>query len=487
MFFSCVNLVHANLEITEIMYNPNLSGTDYDWIEIHNNGTRIEDLTKYYFYADANGISSTSTRHGITGVNALDSNEYAIITSDSIDNFKSKYAFSGTVFHSSFDIGSTVETTLAITSDSTKPPAEDQTYKAICDPTKGANNDGNSLQLINGKWEPAIPTPGEENVLNTNSDTSSSTNNDDNSSTSTSSASTSSTSSTSSTPKEIPVIYKIFTKIIAPKIVTAGVPFDIDHLTTGIHKENIILGKFIWNFGDGRQKQLSVSDPFNYVYDYPGEYVLTLSYSDSIFDTKPDATDRLTIKVIPSGVVISSVGTYTDPFVEIENNSSYEMSLNKWILKGSVHSFSIPEGMVILPNKKLKLSPKITGFDFNDLSSISIIDTSGQVFATYPKQKIYSTKNYSNSNSQGNIVKADIVTSDQVAGIVNSPDVINLNDLGASAENTDNGLNNKTLIYLGLAGIIAIGLLSIFLIRRKTEIPDYVEKGISASDMTIME
>jgi hypothetical protein len=156
-------------------------------------------------------------------------------------------------------------------------------------------------------------------------------------------------------------------------------------------------------------------------------------------------------------------------------------------MKGSVHSFLIPEGMVILPNKKLKLSPKITGFDFNDLSSISIVNISGQVFATYPTKKTYSTKDYSTSNSQGNIVKADIVKSDQVAGIANSPDVINLNDLGASAESADNGLNNKALIYLGLAGIIAIGLLSIFLIRRKTEIPDYVEKGISASDMTIME
>jgi hypothetical protein len=173
--------------------------------------------------------------------------------------------------------------------------------------------------------------------------------------------------------------------------------------------------------------------------------------------------------------------------VEIENNSSYEMSLNKWIMKGYVHAFLIPEGMVILPNKKLKFSPKITGFDFNDLNSISSIDTSGQVFATYPTKKTYSNKNYSNSNSQNNIVKADIVKSDQAAGIANSPDVINLNDLGASAGSADNGLNNKTLVYLGLAGIIAIGLLSIFLIRRKNEIPDYVEKGISASDMTIME
>ncbi|NVN97248.1 lamin tail domain-containing protein, partial [Candidatus Nomurabacteria bacterium] len=258
--------------------------------------------------------------------------------------------------------------------------------------------------------------------------------------------------------------------------------------TIGLKKEKIVLGKFDWNFGDGRQKQLSVSDPFTYVYDYPGEYVVTLSYSDSNFDTKPDATDRLTIKVIPSGVIISSVGTYNDSFVELENKSNYEMSISGWILKGSVHTFMIPEGTVILPNKKLKLSPKITGFDFNDLSSLSIIDTSGQVFATYPNYTKSAIKYSSSNTSQENIVKSDIVESNQAKDIGGNGDVINLNDLGASAAGVkDIGFNNKTLVYLGLIGIIIIGALGIILLRHKQEIPDYEEKGITANDMKILE
>jgi len=477
MFFSCVNLAHASLEITEVMYAPEM-GADYEWVEIYNNGSDNEDLSDEVFFR---GDKFASLNLKIGDSKVLPPLHYAIITKSMSDY--SWLSFSGPIFSSS---------TLSLPDDSEKYETYIKIYNPLStesdfityDTSKGGSKSSKtSLSKINGEWQSGIPTPGEENILNTNSsETSSSTNNDNNSSTS-----TSSTSSTPNATKEVHIIYKPTTKIISPKIVTAGVPFIIDHQTTGISKEKVIFGKFVWNFGDGRQKQLSVSNPFSYAYDYPGEYVLTLSYYDSIFDINPDATDRLTIKVISSGVVISSVGTYADPFVEIENNSSYEMSLNKWIMKGYVHSFFIPEGMVILPNKKLKFSPKITGFDFNDLSSISIIDTSGQVFATYPKQKTYSTKNYSSSNSQGNIVKADIVASDQATSIANSPDVINLNDLGASAENADNGLNNKILIYLGLAGIIAIGLLSIFLIRRKTEIPDYVEKGISASDMTIIE
>lgn len=467
MFFSFVNLVHASVVINEVQISP----TEGRFIELYNSGDNSIDLTNWYLQRKtATGtFGSMVTKTNFEG-KSIDANGYFLI---------SKSGLTGA------DI---VIDTLTLTESNTiqlKDGSGNVINKVGWGETNDCQNpcapnptsDQSISRTSNGEFAISTPTPREINGGTVSNDT-------QESSTTTSNAST---SSTSSAPKEIPIIYKIATKIIAPRIVTAGIPFDIDHLTTGIHKEKITTGKFVWNFGDGRQKQLSVSDPFNYTYDYPGEYVLTLSFYDSSFNTKPDAIDRLTIKVIPSGVVISSVGTYIDPFVEIENNSNYEMSLNKWIMKGSVHSFLIPEGMVILPNKKLKLSPKITGFDFNDLDSISIIDTSGQVFATYPTKKTYSENYYSNNNSQGNIVKADIVTSDQVADIANSPDVINLNDLGANAGSSGNGLNNTTLIYLGLAGIIAIGLLSIFLIRRKNEIPDYVEKGISASDMTIME
>ena len=466
MFFSLANLAYAEIIFNEIAWMGTSDSSSNEWIELYNNGVDSVSLVGWVIETEDQGISTALS--GSIGPKSF----YLMERTDdsTVPNITANKIFTGALSNGG--------ETLILKNDSN---SNIQTLDFSSKWPDGYNGDYKTMQWDGSKWIYADSTPKATNsgVSNNSSSDNSLDNNTDNPA--------DETVDPIPVNNKTPVIYKITTKIIASKIVTAGVPFNIDHTTTGLNKEKIILGKFVWNFGDGMQKQLSLSDPFSYVYDYSGEYVLTLSYSDSIFDINPDATDRLTIKVIPSGVSISSVGTYADPFVEIENNSSYEMSLNKWILKGSVHSFLIPEGMVILPNKKLKFSPKITGFDFNDLSFISIIDTSGQVFATYPKQKTYSTKNYSASNSQGNIVKADIVASDQVAGIANSPDIINLNDLGASAGSADNGLNNKILIYLGLAGIIAIGLLSIFLIRRKSEIPDYVEKGISASDMTIIE
>jgi hypothetical protein len=149
--------------------------------------------------------------------------------------------------------------------------------------------------------------------------------------------------------------------------------------------------------------------------------------------------------------------------------------------------------MVILPNKKLKLSPKITGFDFNDLSSVSVVDELGQVFATYPKQKTYIIKNSSNNNLQANIVKGNIVESNKIENVKNSPEIINLNDLGANAvgaggaNDINNVSNTKLLVYLGLIGVILIGVVSVILIRRKNEYPDYVEGEVTANDMKIIE
>jgi len=279
-------------------------------------------------------------------------------------------------------------------------------------------------------------------------------------------------------------VYKISTKIISPKVVTAGVPFTLDHQTFGIKKEKVILGKFIWNFGDGMTKEGKTSDAFPYLYKYPGDYALTLSYYNSVFSINPEATDRIIIKVVPSGINIISVGTRDDPYIEIENKSSYEISLNKMIIIGSLNSFAIPEGMIILPNKKLKLSPIVTGFDFNDLTYIKIVDQTGQVFATYPSKTSSIVKYSSNKNSEIYINNPIVSGVDQE---VSNREIINLNDLTASALNTKNDPNIRKLTYIGLIIVIIVGATSIILIRGKNDYPDYIDKEVTANDIKIIE
>ena len=296
--------------------------------------------------------------------------------------------------------------------------------------------------------------------------------------------STSSSSGGGSSPvtvtKKEPDNFKINTKIITKNIVTAGIPFVVDQNTTGHKKEKLLSGKFVWNFGDGRETQSKTSDTFEYTYQYSGDYVLSLSYYNTVFDTKPESTDRVVIKVVPSSIIISSVGSYNDPYIELENNSNYEISLNGWIIKGNNHTFIVPEGLIVLPNKKIKLSPKITGFDMSDLTSITILNSSGEIFANYPNKNINYPKSYS-ANNNFNKVKSGIEK------INKEKEVINLNDLGSSVINSNDNVNNKFLIYISFIGIILIGIVSMFLIRRRNNYQDYVEKDISAKDMTIIE
>ncbi len=464
MFFIFGVFKFANAEVvfSEIAWMGNSENINAEWFEIYNNGESEIDLSDW----SISGLLSFEIPSGKT----IPAGKYFIFGRQPVSgvytyipNFTPDLIYKGALSNS----GGTLNL-----NDKNGNQKSSVTY----DGKIGDNETKETMQWDGSKWFTASPTPGGGSISNNTEKVQDNNIGAENN--------TSNISTSSSSNEKSQVEYKIATKIISPKIVTAGVPFDVDHNTTGLKKEKIILGKFIWNFGDGRQKQLSVSDPFIYVYDYPGEYVLTLSYYDSNFDTKPDATDRVTIKVVPSGVVISSVGTSSDPYVEVENKSGYEMLLSGWVLKGSAHSFVVPDGMILLPNKKLKLSPKITGFDFNDLNFIEIVDQQGQVFTTYPNKKTNIYRYSENKNIDENIIKSNYIENKDIK---EGKEIINLNDLSSSVGGANSGLDNKTLIYFGLAGIIIIGVLSIIFIRKKTDYPDYIEKEISASDMTIIE
>lgn len=446
VFFIFTHKASAGLEITDINYNPTVK-TNHLWIKIFNNSDQEVDLTSWSV-ADYDGTSWHYHAINTDTSSTLGPSSSAIVAKASattIDDFKNKNPdITDVLFYGNLTIED--EGTLGLSNDK-KTIVSQKSYggsnNVITDSTAG-NNDSSS------------------------------------------STSSQSSSSGSSSKNEEQKVYKIVTKIITPKIVTAGIPFIIDHQTTGTKNEKVILGKFVWNFGDGNYKEVLTSDSFEYAYQYGGDYVLTLSFYDSILKDKPDAVDRINIKVTAPGLVVSSVGKADDPFIEIENKSNYEMNLFNFIIKGGVHFFSIPDGTILLPGKKLKLSPKITGFDFSDLSYISIVNKEGQIFATYPNRIPSIIKYSTNQNSNSNIVKSESVTNSKLE---DSPEVINLNDLGASASNFGAELVSSKGLYswVGLIGIMFLGILSVIFIRNKRDYPDYVDKEISTKDMTIIE
>ena len=479
IFFSWVKLAHASLEITEIMYSPE-NGSDYEWVEIYNNGSTDIDLNKYRFFHGETTSGPITLKSGDSSI--LQPSQYAIIAKSLTDY--SWLDFSGMIFSSSV---------LSL------PDSGDNTYIAISDPNKtiidsvtydiskgGSKSSKSSLSKIDGEWKSGIPTPGMANKSSNNPEVVSDNTITTNDVVNTSSVSNSNTSSSSITKKQ-PEILKITTKIISPKIVTAGVPFYFSSLTNTNRDETYASGRFVWNFGDGMTREEKGSGPFEYIYEYPGEYSLTLSYYDNNFSKQSSASNKVVIKVFPADIFISSVGSDTDPFIELENKSNYEVNISKWNINAGPHYFVIPEGTTLLAEKKIKLSPKITGFTGEDIKSVYITNINKEVVTKYPidtktiiKKILTSSKSENISPNSSSTFKSNSLFKD--------PQVINLNDLAASAAgNEGSKMDSSTYAVVGLIVIIGIGLTSFLLIKKKNNIADYDDGELRPEDMTIIE
>lgn len=456
VFFLLSRVTSASFEITEIMYDLDGTDTNREWIEVKNSGTESADLSKWFFFSD-------NSKHALVpqSESLVPAGGYAVITQN-VTNFRGDWSnFSGLLFDSSWTGFNNEGETIAL-----KDPDLNMVSEVSFTSSQGGAGDGNSLQKISSSWSGATPTPGSVNQGGSGGGEDGG---------ESSSGNTTAGSLTPVVKKKEVEVPKIVTNIISPNTVFAGIPFTITMKTEGYGKEPLKMGRFVWNFGDGELKAEYEHMPFEHIYEYPGDYVITLSYYRVYAGTVVDATDRLTIKVLPSEVSISSVGKSDDPYVEIENKSKFEVDISMWTILGSVHSFTIPQGTIILPSQKLKFSSKITNFTTTDITSITLKSKIGDTAASYP-----TTINRSKTSHQGgSSIKQNTNPT--------TPSVINLNDLGATASKASGlELSNNILPWIGLVGVILLGIITVLLIQRRQP-RDYIEKEIRAEDMTIIE
>jgi hypothetical protein len=385
---------------------------------------------------------------------------YAVIAQNA-SKFRSDWPnFSGLLFDSSWTGFSNDGESIAL-----KDPDLNIVSPVSFTSSQGGAGDGTSLQKISGTWKGATPTPGAENQTSGGGgggDTP-----------------TQTTTTVSQVEKkketEVP---KISTNINTKNTVISGVPFDIDATTFGYGGEPLRMGKFVWNFGDGETKEESTHEKFTHIYRYPGEYLITLSYYRVYTATTVDATDRIVVKAIPREVYISSVGNEADPFIELENKSNVEVDLSGWTIQGATRRFDIPSGTFLLPNKKIKFSGEILGFTGKDMRSVNLYNSFGETVASYG---FYRSSNYSS------VPQKDTVEEDKkIEPETSNPNVINLDNLGASAIGSGANISNSTLAWLGLLGIIVLASTTVLLLhKRKTESLD--GENLSADDMKIVE
>jgi hypothetical protein len=466
----------ASIEITEIMYDASGTDTNREWIEVYNNSSEPVDLSKWYFFSD-------NTKHTLNpnSSSSLQAGAYAVIVQD-VNKFLGDWPnFSGIIFDSSWTGLSNENDSISM-----KDPELNVVGAVSYSSSIGAVGDGNSLQKIGGELISSSPTPGtqnnssgsnpQKNSSNNNNDTNNNSNQTNQESTNSKSSSSSSAGSTAKVAVEIPRI--ITTKIIAKNNATTRVGFLIDTNTIGYLKEKLDEGKFVWSFGDGNSLQEAEHKPFEYAYQYAGEYVLSLTYYESILSTKPVASDNIIITVTDPALFITKVGDINDPYVEIKNQSENRMSLSGWVLNSNTKSFKLPEGMAILPNKSIALSPKVTLFDSKDVQNLSLYAPNGSLVSTYPTQKVTKTPNYVKSVS----TTRSSTYNDSKPQEGNTE--IDLDNLSASAGSKK--ISDNYLPLVGLAIIILLGIGAVVFAYKKSPHDEGISE-ISSSDIKIIE
>lgn len=454
IFLLSTSYIYASFEITEIMYDLDGTDTSREWIEVKNIGSSPEDLSQWFFFSD-------NSKHALTpqGVSMVEASAFAIIVQD-VNKFRTDWPnYSGTIFDSSWTGLNNSGETIAL-----KDPSLNIISQVTFTSSQGGGGDGNSLQNTNGSWTGALPTPGKENQsYGGGSDPSpSGTNN------------TTIPQQQIVKKKEIETP-RITTDIIANTTVFSGIPFTITANTFGLSKEPLTMGKFVWNFGDGSTKEESEHHLFKHTYMYPGDYVVTLSYYRVFNNTILDASDRLTIKVIPSEIVISSIGDSVEPYVELENKSTLEINISNWVIKSSGRSFFIPMDTIILPKQKIRFPSYVTMFSIYDLAFVELQNPPGMIISTL-RRSLGSNNNKVNNSSYS------LPNTDKKEN-----NIINLNDLSASAIKSNNNIPRTFTAIIGLITVVMFGIISITLIGKKKNNTNELEDGLGPEDIKLIE
>jgi hypothetical protein len=447
-----IRVANADVIINEVAWMGTSESASNEWIELYNNGTNSVNLSGWFVKTgDGNisiALSGSIAPSGFYLIERTDDTTVPSVVADLIASFGHGISNSGETLILKNNSGSDVET-LSFESGW---PAGDNTSKQ-------------TMQRLGSSWVTALATPRTATAsASTNDDTASDDKN-------TEEEKPSDSGSSSINKKQIPPP-KITAEILTQSMATIGVDLKINS-SIKYGKETLMVGKLLWNFGDGSTLVQTKVEPIFHRYMYTGDYVLTLSYMEHDYQmTGFDATDRVIVSVVAPGVVISSIGNNSDPYVELENNSKSEIDLSLWKIKSEEAIFIIPSGTIILPGKKLTFSADVTHFASN--SSVSLLRPSGQVTSVFPREVVRnSSRSTISKNQNSNSVNLSLKNS-----------TIDLSKEDLTAEASRSGVS----IPIGVIGAIIlaiIGITATILFTRKSN--DLDSPLLNSEDIKIIE
>ncbi len=344
LLFSLPNFVSAQVVFTEIMYNPAGTDTGREWVEIYNTGAESVDITTYKLFEN-------SVNHKISissGENILPAGQHAVIV-DNPEKFLIDHDISGIIFDSTFSFNNTGEEIKLI-------GAGGEIIDTLnYSPDLGGNDTGNSLQINNNIWIPALPTPDEENatvaVDEATDDSESESDDDSNSDSNTTETGSGSTHEEQTDISNYKPTVKLKISAGRERYVSTNSPVNLELIHNQDDSTKI---RTIWSMGDGhnvRGKKVS------YIFDRPGEYnvVLNASLNGDL------AVARTKIIVTETDIVVSAVDSGKGVDLLLKNNGKIETNIGGYTIKSGKESFILATDTILSSGQILTLSNKTTG------------------------------------------------------------------------------------------------------------------------------
>ncbi|MDP2651896.1 MAG: lamin tail domain-containing protein, partial [bacterium] len=356
---------HAAVIITEIMYDyPGTEGSgDHDWVEVYNSGQSAVNL------GGSTRFMERGNNHILTsfeGSNIVLAPGATAIIANNPTQVKIDFPNIGILFDSSFSLTGTT-TDLGIIIDGTN--VSPVTYT----PITSASNLGDSLQLVNGNWIAATPTPG---TYADSSDSSDSDETPSDDSSDTTDAVTDTTTSPSGGPTEylpIPTL-RIITN--GDRTVSSGADVAFSAAVydgKGNRRDDAVV---TWSFGDGMRR--TGASVFHRYYS-PGEYLAVVHATTS---DGGNTQNEIIMTVKDASIKIASVSLRG---ITLVNNDSRTLDLSLWRLSAGGQEFKIPERTQILAGHTVLFPSQVIELPTADTARL--LYPSGEVAAAYPSVK----------------------------------------------------------------------------------------------------
>lgn len=327
LVFSVPQLLHAQIIISEIMYDLEGADSGREWIEVFNAGSSGVNLTEWKLF-------EADTNHKITevqGGTSLGSGAYAVVADNAATFLSDNPGYSGLLFDSAFSLNNSGEP-LGIRN---KDGEDSDALSYGSD--MGAAGDGNSLHRSSTSGTAlaaAAPSPG-TGSLSTDSSLDAPVQSEDDTS-----DEDSDTSFVVGKNQTVPFSVEPQVHAYAGEDREVIVGADIELTGRAFAKDGTPLtdARFLWNFGDG---VVAEGEAVMHRWNYPGKYILVLD----IGKNKYAASDEVIITAVPAQLSVAT----KDGGIAVTNSAGKTIDLSYWQLYSNKATFLIPENTKVLP------------------------------------------------------------------------------------------------------------------------------------------